>query len=627
MIFHVSATAVLLGGLVQSFAFATDLPNPPSPEPIEVVELPLPPVSSSTSAGACTDSLNPRRTGCISQSVGEFQAGDFTPDGNHVVVNVEFVGAPAAPDPASIYTGEQLILVKADGTTFSNGDSWKCLSCGVPTENAQSLDPQRDYPHAFRSGDKALWGHNILDCGGESLASDACTPNRTHIYPIHWTVSADGSGTGGSPRELRLHPDDVHMGFSSFTSIGGQLTYFARLEFDPNPTAGIPLVPRYEFKDISILHDPNGKGRISSNGSELFIHNDAITVGELRGFSGTGNEITYLGSTVEANNLDVFAIHTVTGKTRRLTSHPEYTDPMAFAADDQWFIVMDTRGTDRQMWMSGMRAIPPLIDIVAVASASSTRNNGPRRFFQPILIDGFGDRGSYYGQRVNAAGDGSSGSVNDPNWNGRADPAFSLDGTKIVFWQALVVSPSCGGLNPLVCPISTAQGGREYRLMLARLTSRQPKAPPPVFEVPDIIPWAVPFIPGATLPTRTELLPGNYVLNGKASGFANVELLPDANGITIKTVTVNYTNYSDDSEHFLSGFESVTRTVLLPNVWNNRLDWYSDLNQTGVVTATKKTSPDGFHLTIDAQINIFNATGELTTTIDGVVYKQPANGT
>ena len=188
----------ILGGI------GSEIPPPPSPEPIEVVELPLPPVSSSKEVGACTAALNPHGTGCIAQDLGfqMFQAGDFTPDGKHVIANVEFVGAPAPPDPASIYTGQQAILIKADGTNFSSGDPWKCISC-IPAENRLSLT-QSDNPHVLRSGDKAIWGHNIIDCDGESLASDTCTPNRTHIYPIYWS--------GGTPREMRIHPDDKHAG-------------------------------------------------------------------------------------------------------------------------------------------------------------------------------------------------------------------------------------------------------------------------------------------------------------------------------------------------------------------------------------------------------------------------------
>lgn len=256
--------------------------------------------------------------------------------------------------------------------------------------------------------------------------------------------------------------------------------------------------------------------------------------------------------------------------------------------------------------------------------ASSTRNNGPRRFFQPILVDGYGDRGDYYGQQINTEGDGSNGSINDPNWNVRADPAFSLDGTSITYWQALVVSPSCGGANPLPCPESTAQGGREYRLMLAKLTDRKPTEPPAVFELPKILPWAKKFPPGSPLPEPPRYEPGSYTLEGQVSGVAEVELIGESQ---ISTVAVEYTDYSDDGLHIINGYENVTVTIPADDPWENYIDWYSNIVQTGEVNATKKTGPGGFHLAINAVTNIFNANGTLTTVIDGKEYTQPANGT
>lgn len=610
-------------------SLANKIPIPPLPEPVDIFELSLPPVAPSDAEGACSAAVNPRRTGCISKIVEyEFQAGDFTPDGNHVVATIKYTGAPAVPNPASIYAGEQLVLVKADGTKFPNGDSWKCLSCGVPAANAVSLDQEKDYPHVYRSGKKVLWGHNVLDCEGELVTSNACTPDKTHIYPLHWPTSADGSGSGGAPRELRLHPDDVHMGFSSFTLTGGQFTYFGRLQFNAAPTTGIPLAARYDLVDVSVLDKLGSTQAIESDGNQLTLHPESISVGELRGFSGSGDEIIYIGAPTEANNIDLYAVHIATGVVRRLTSHPEYADPIVFSPDNQWFVVMDTRGTDRQMWMSGMRGIPPLIDLVSVTAASSTRNNGPRRFFQPILVDRYGDRGNYFGQQINAAGNGGNGAINDPNWNGRADPAFSPDSTKITYWQALVTSPSCGGSNPLACPISTAQGGRNYRLMVAKLTSRKPTRPAKVFVIPDKISWATSFPPGSTPPGNPPLNAGNYTLKGKVSGEARVRFIPTAPGQTrFNTVAVNYTNYSDDGKLILNGFEQVRSTPTPSQPWLSILDWDSDIVQTGAVKGTKRTSPGGFHLEIDAVHNIFQATGSLTTTLDGKTYTQPQNGT
>jgi hypothetical protein len=125
-----------------------DVPPPPTPEPIEVTELTLPPVVSSDEEGTCTPDINPQRTGCTGIA-SNFFGGNFLPDGNHVVASLNFTGAPASPDPASIYTGYELILIKTDGTNFPGGSPWKCITCGVPAEqqagrNAASesdLDP------------------------------------------------------------------------------------------------------------------------------------------------------------------------------------------------------------------------------------------------------------------------------------------------------------------------------------------------------------------------------------------------------------------------------------------------------------------------------------------------------
>jgi hypothetical protein len=162
--------------------------------------------------------------------------------------------------------------------------------------------------------------------------------------------------------------------------------------------------------------------------------------------------------------------------------------------------------------------------------------------------------------------------------------------------------------------------------MLARLSSRKPTTPAPTFAAPDYIPWATPFPPGSTLPTSYSLPAGNYTLYGKASGFAKVSLTRDPLFGSFKTVSVDYTDYSDDAQHFINGYESVNLTLTASNPWLSQLDWVSDIVQTGAVNAVKKTGPGGFHLTIDAMDNLFEANGTLTTTVNGVTYYQPLNG-
>ncbi|KAH8647011.1 hypothetical protein BGZ61DRAFT_501285 [Ilyonectria robusta] len=335
----------------------------------------------------------------------------------------------------------------------------------------------------------------------------------------------------------------------------------------------------------------------------------------LRGFSGPGDEIVYIGYPAESSNLDAFSVNMQTGKVRAITNHPEYIDPIDGSPDGKWWAIMDTRGTDRQMFLSGMRNIPPITDLVSAAITSSTRNNGARRFFVPYLLDNYGDRGSYYGQKINGPGFDvlGSGSLNDPQWNGRADPRWSPDSTKVVYWEAQTVSPACGGPNPLPCFQSKEPQGKDVRMVLAKFTSRTPSK----------------FIPVAPVrrspPDRPVPPPGTYRLAAKSSGYASVTLAGAANSSGIIGVAVTYNDYSDDGETFLNGFENVTTIPMASTVAH--LDWFSDLVQTGPnLYATKKSSPEGFEVEIDVLTNIFDSNGTLTTTINGAVYEQPLNG-
>ncbi|CAF2136555.1 unnamed protein product [Rotaria magnacalcarata] len=637
---HSSAIMLLLKFIVMALfaaeassrcvANGTDIPPPPEPEPITITELPLPPVTSNDAEGGCTFDINSHGTGCIGQALTTFQSGAFLPDGLHVTVTVNFTGAPAGPDPASIFTGVQLILVKTDGSTFCNGDTWKCITCGVPVENAIGRSLTMDYPQTFLDGKRLLAGTNIVECTSD-LIDDSCTPDQVHIYPIRWNTTTNTTGPGGNIRELRLHPDNVHLGFNSFTILNGkmgQYGYIGRLQFDPFPTWGTPLSPRYDLVSVYRLFDPEALQPVTvdrDNSSLLHINPQSVMVGELRGFSGTGREVSYIGFPAESSNIDVFAADLTTGKVRRLTSHPEYVDPMDISPDDQWTVVMDTRSSGRQMFMAGMRGVPPLTDIVSSSATSSTRNNGVRRFFQPYLIDYYGDRGAYFGQKINAAGDGSPGTINDPEWNGMADPKWSLDGTRIVYWQSHTVPPSCGGINSLVCYNSTEPGGRNYRMMLAHLTSRPPLKPQVVEPISDVVPWGVKYEPGSSTPVLVYPLAGNYVLLGKHFGWANVTLVNNDAGTMIGTVSVVYHDFCDDGLNVLTGSEEVSNNTPSPTV--SQIDWFSNLVLTGPNNSTKTTSPDGFHLSIDVLINIFDANGTLTTTVNGTAYYQPANRT
>ena len=163
--------------------------------------------------------------------------------------------------------------------------------------------------------------------------------------------------------------------------------------------------------------------------------------------------------------------------------------------------------------MSGLRGIPPLVDLVATAAVSSVRVNGVREFYDPWLVDYHGERGSYFGQMLNDGGSGipGSGALNDPNWFAQADPRWSPDGTKIVVRQELILPPACGVTNQPPCPDSTEPGGERARILFFNLTSRQPTAPPTQPPGPELVPWGIPYVPD-TIRARKHIPGGSYIL-------------------------------------------------------------------------------------------------------------------
>ncbi|WP_018636426.1 hypothetical protein [Parafrankia elaeagni] len=171
--------------------------------------------------------------------------------------------------------------------------------------------------------------------------------------------------------------------------------------------------------------------------------------------------------------------------------------------------------------------------------------------------------------------------------------------------------------------------------MIAELTSRTPAPAPTVAPISDDVPWGVEYEPGSAIPARPHVPAGTYTLAGGSGGSATVVVTESSDRIAVETVVVTYTDFTDDGVSTLNGTEKVTVTI--PALTTSKVDWYSDLTQTvraadgstttNTKTKTKTTSPDGFHLTIDVLTNIFDATGTLTTTLDGRAYRQPANRT
>jgi len=645
----IACAAMALSAMSPAVSDATDgkgespfpevVKNPPAPEPeaIEIQSLPLPPTAPTLPDGTVIPEGCANPTGCISpETTGIVEGPSYMWDNEHVLLTIEFAGAPAG----SIYEGEQLIAIKTtEGASFPSGDPWKCITCGVPPENRAGASAALDHPQAVHDGTRVKAGRNIVACGDHSVADDACTPAVTHIFEVRSPTSL-GPPFFFSPREIRLSPDDTTLGFSQTSAnfvpgpggvsiVFSQFCYAGQLQFNPAPGGGEP--PRYDLVDVFRLYNAAPEAQAwhvdPMNPGHLLFQPNTQTCGELRGFSADGKEAYGLNFPTWSNHIDLFATDLESGKTRRVT-RTEYIDPGTPSPDDKWFLGLDVHVAQRSHWVAAMDGLPPVNDMITTGLVSQTRNNGNRRFFQPMLLDRYGQRGDYQGQQLNGGFDAGPGGIGDPNWNARADPAWSPDGTKIVYWQTLVTSPECGGGNSLPCPDSTEPGGRRTRLLIADLVSRGPKNIKGPRDVRQVGSWAQPLATNPSTPLRPIVPEGSYSLAGKVSGTVTIEVTHRDNGVQIQSVSVVYEDFSNDCRVF-NGFEIVAVGAPVGQ-FQNETDWNSDITMSGCETGTKITrdeNGDQGTMSLSAGGNIFEATGTLTTTIDGEVFDQPANGT
>jgi hypothetical protein len=89
-------------------------------------------------------------------------------------------------------------------------------------------------------------------------------------------------------------------------------------------------------------------------------------------------------------------------------------------------------------------------------------------------------------------------------------------------------------------------------------------------------------------------------------------------------IRVSYTDFSDKRGYVINGTESASLLVDSPF---SPLTWNENLTLSGRHAGSKVTSPGGFTLSPLILENIFQATGTMATTIDGITYPQPGNGT
>ena len=395
----------------------------------------------------------------------------------------------------------------------------------------------------------------------------------------------------------------MHLAWDSFilsaASIGED-EFEGTLSFDP-------INQRYDLIDVYYL--PQGSPWVVQAGSRLAFQPRTM-IGELRGWTSNGQGILGIQS-YESDSIDAWATNLTTGNSRPLTNHAEYTDPNFMSPNGQWLISEQVKGSGRLDFISGMQGIPTITDLLPTTGyVAGIRNDLNRRFFLPWLVN----PASGKSEQINAGG--------DPNWNAAADPVWLADSTTVVWAENL----ACGANpTPHQCAESTEPGRRNSRVMMARFPTLHPSKAIPPKPISNTAPaaWAIPYTQGQSLPAPTPIPTGTYTIVGPVRGYATADITDNSSGTGYQSIAATYHNYSQDSAHAINGSERVQFDTTPGNV-----TWNENLRLSGRQTGTKLTSPGGFTLSLSVLLtNNFQATGTMTTTIDGHTYIQPANGT
>ena len=579
--------------------------------PVQLSELPVPPTAPSDTAGSCTTAINPHGTGCVSGSWGALGSPGFFWDAHYVLLGVTFSGAPTS-GPSSVYTGQQVLLVRTDRKKFPNGDPWKCLTCGVSPDSEQGIvTSDFTYPpaHALPGDHQVLVGNGILQCGTGTLTYDVtdsrCNPANTQILPIYWGNSPLGSGDSGPERprvaaQPRRCPPRME-------SAGNQPELLQRvrlrrptdIEHGQNPVRPDQRFVRYPTP----RHMWHRETRCPSEPRQM--------IGELRGWTSDGKSILGIQSS-ESDSIDAWATSLATGKAEQLTRPRRVHRPDVHVPERQ----MAARGASPRLGSTGLHLWhggspgghrPAAHDRVRLRNSQQLEPA-----LLPALVGLSGQRRTR-SEQVNAFG--------DPNWNAAADPVWLADSTAVVWAENL----ACGA-NPsrTSAAIRPSPVDRNSRVMIARFSLKPSKATPPK-PISDTVPWGIPYTPGQAFPASTPSLPaGTYSLHGKVRGTATVVVTANATQDT--SIGVTYANFTDRPGYTINGTESVQLSGSSP--FTATVTWQEDLALSGLHNGTKVTSPDGFTLGASVLLqNNFQATGTMTTTIDGQTYTQPANGT
>jgi hypothetical protein len=484
-------------------------PPPPAPEPIDLAVVPLPADAESA------------------------QFPWWSADGSRIVFAASLAGVPRT----------QIASVAPDGSGF------RCLTCPI----ASAPGPILTKPIPFSDGTRVMVrvgnqtpvsaaDHAVLECAPSVL--DCQTPTLVPIEP----PSATDPNVTQDQRELRPAPDGEHVGFTQ-----------VREAVDGEPTA------------VAIA------GRLV-RGADRYVVEDArvvSTLGELKQFApdepAAAIVAAFSQSPFGAANPDAVRVDLRNGTVTRVTSHPDYDEPVELSPDGGWFLVGSGRGGAFFFSVFSQVPRPGLVNpgLEVLTSFLFLTQRDP--LLEPWLVDRFGERGDYIGQQLNP-GSRAQG------WDGRMIMNWHPDGTRIVFWEGA----------------TTAAAVPDSRLVVATLSSRTPVMSPIAPAFPSLS-WAPPlagYVPPAVAPASRA---------GLVSGTAQVTY----SAATPRRLVVTYTNFSDDGRAIVDGDETAVYTPGLTG------------ETTYEANVALRGCRQGFLRATSAHVALSGITGRVESEVDG----------
>ena len=426
-----------------------------------------------------------------------------------------------------------------------DGSDLTCLTCGIAPEVVEPLlkpiafaDGQRIAVRVGNQSPGTAADHAILEC-----LPDVSRCEEAVLVPLVPPAASDPS-VEQDQRELRVAPDGEHVGFSQ-----------VRLAPDGSQ-ALVAIVGRLvRTEDAYEIEDP----RVVS------------ARGELESFTpdGRGVLVAVLSpGPYEMANPDVVSIDLATGEVGRVTSAPDYDEPVELSPDGSSYVVGSGRGSGLFETVSQVRR-PSLLGSALDPLTTYLFTNHRAELLEGWMVPVGAEADGTLGQRIPSPPGGQDAR---PIWNWRPD------GTAITWWEG-----RGSGLET---------DESDTRLVVAELPDRRPVGDRPPVEVPD--PGWAPSLAGFV----PEVVPVPRSRAGSQSGSVIVEVTQAGGALVVQ---LSYLDFSDDGEWVINGTERADRR-------DGATTYAADLVLSG--------DHDGFLRAI-AVISIAGIEGEITSEVDG----------